>query len=144
MADLYTSFPTVSHTLREFNDRVNHIREDEGSSSFIRTVLTGEYIDENDARPRQIFIDTIQNMVKDNHPLRLSRDYDSLNGVADNIMVDGSINVFSVPHTTFALKKSIHFQHPIVYNGVSPPFYNLTPSHYLTTSYPGYTSCRLP
>lgn len=123
MADLYTRYPTVSHTLKEFNRRVKRFLEEEDSASFIRAVLTGGYNDEDDGLPRQIFIDTMQNMVEDNHGLRLFRDYDSLNGVADKIMVDGSINIFSIPHSTFALKKSIHFKHEIVYNGVSGPFY---------------------
>lgn len=119
MAELYANHPTESFNLREFIDQAYTIfNENETDESFIRFVLTGEMIDDNGA-PKQAFIDILQNAVSPDHRLSISRDYDSLLGISDKIMVDAAISVYSVPHPSYALKKSIHFKHPINYQGVS-------------------------
>jgi hypothetical protein len=90
----------------------------ETADPFVRFSLTGEFKDNNGVT-KQAFVDAIQNIVEDDHPLKISRDYDSLLGIAPKIMVDSPISVFAVPHHTFALKTSIHLEHSLIYQGVS-------------------------
>lgn len=117
--NLFNNHPVVSHSLREFADRAYGFHEnDETDDNFLRFVLMGEYIDD-EGHPQQAFVDPIQNVIDDNHFLMISRDYDSLLGIADKVMVHCPISVFVVPHDTFALKTSIHLQHPVTYHGVS-------------------------
>lgn len=119
MADLFNNHPVVSHSLREFADRAYAFYEhDETDDNFIRFVLTGEYIDD-DGHAKQAFVDPIQNAIEPDHSLLISRDYDSLLGIADKLMVNCPISVYVVPHDTFALKTSIHLKHAITYQGVS-------------------------
>jgi len=119
MANIYPNNPTVSHTLSQFNDYSAHLfAVHEDNDSFIRFVLTGEFLDDDEQQPKQAFIDPVQNVVEPGHPLNISRDYDSLLGIADTILVDAPISVFSVPHPSFALKTSIHIKHPIAHGEV--------------------------
>lgn len=119
MANLYNNHPTVSHTLRQFCNRANHLYNEHATDEpYIRFVLTGEYLDDG-GTPKQAFVDPVQNLVEPYHPLSVSRDYDSLLGVAEKILVDGPITVFAVPHSTFALRTSLHMEHPIVRGDVS-------------------------
>ena len=121
MANLYNHrLPLVSHNLREFSNRATDLFvHNESADQFVRFVLTGEFVGD-DGKPNQAFVDAVQNVVEDDHPLKISRDYDSLLGIAPKIMVDSDISVFAVPHNSFALKKSIHLEHKITYQGVSP------------------------
>jgi hypothetical protein len=126
MADLFNDYPVVSHSLREFTDRAYGLHEnDETDDNFIRFVLTGEYIDD-DGHSKQAFVDPIQNGIEVDHSLLISRDYDTLLGTADKVMVNSPISVYVVPHDTFALKTSIHLKHPVTYRDVSfwSPTYN--------------------
>lgn len=123
---LFNNLPVVTHTLREFADRAFNLHEnDETDDNFIRFVLTGEYTD-NQGGSKQAFIDPIQNFIEPDHSLLISRDYDSLLGIADKVMVDCPISVYVVPHDTFSLRTSIHLKHPIYHEGVSfsIPTYN--------------------
>jgi hypothetical protein len=119
---LYNDNPTVSYTLQQFSDtasRVLNINPDD-DAAFIRFVLCGEY--ENQGM-KQVFIDPMQNLVDPGHPLTISRDYDSVLGIADDILIDGPISVFAVPHESYALKTSIHIQRPIARQGVRMHYY---------------------
>lgn len=119
MANLFNDHQVISHTLRQFSDRAYDLHEnDETDDNFIRFVLTGEYVDD-DGRSNQAFVDPIQNGIEEDHSLLISRDYDTLLGIADKIMVNAPISVYAVPHDTFALKTSIHLMHPVTYQGVS-------------------------
>ena len=119
MAELFNNHPVVTHSLREFSERAYGLHENEETDdNFIRFVLTGKYIDD-DGQPKQAFVDPIQNYIDDDNPLRISRDYDSLLGIAEKILVDGPISVYAVPHNTFSLKTSIHLKHTVYHDGVS-------------------------
>jgi hypothetical protein len=126
MANLFNNHPVVSHSLREFSDRAYAFHEnDETDDNFILFVLTGEYVDD-DGQPKQAFVDPIQNFIEPDHSLLISRDYDSLLGIADKLMVNCPISVYVVPHDTFALKTSIHLKHAVTHRDVSScsPIYN--------------------
>jgi hypothetical protein len=118
MSSYYNDHPTESHTLDQFIDRLNSLHEADEHDAFIRAGLTGEYTDENN-RGKQIFIDPVQNLVDDDHELTIKRDYDSLIGVAHDILVDGAINAHAVPPGNLCLRSSIHIQYPMETENVS-------------------------
>ena len=89
-----------------------HGIEDSGSESFIRFMLSGETIDKQD-RPRQAFVNPLQNAVPDEYKLFILHNYDSLLDISPIIMVATNISVFAVPHPTFALKSSVHMTHRV-------------------------------
>lgn len=121
MADLYSNHPSVSFSLRQFSEYAFELFKDEPvADPYVRFVLTGEYTDADDGQTKQVFVDPIQNVVNADHPLSISRDYDSVLGISHKIMVKAPITVFSTPHPSYALKSSIHIKHPIMYNDVSP------------------------
>jgi hypothetical protein len=126
MADLFNNHPVVTHSLCEFVDHAYGLHEnDETDDNFIRFVLMGEYVND-DGDPKQAFVDAIQNIIEVDHSLLISRDYDSLLGIANKVMVNCPISVYVVPHDTFALKTSIHLKHPVTHQGMSfwSPTYN--------------------
>lgn len=118
MSLLYNDAPVVSFSLDEFSSAASRMYASEEYDDFIRFVLCGEFLAADESR-RQAFVDPIRNPVDEDHPLTVSRDYDSAIGIAQDILVDGPISVFAVPHPTFALKTSIHMKHTIEYEGVS-------------------------
>ncbi|KAF9447920.1 hypothetical protein P691DRAFT_781765 [Macrolepiota fuliginosa MF-IS2] len=113
MADLYNQNPTVTHTLRQFISRAYNLWEKQDQHAFSKFVLTGEYADHL-GRDRQVFLDPVQNRVRDVHGLIISRDYDSAIGISDRILVNAPITAFAVPHPTFSLTSSIHITHTVM------------------------------
>lgn len=119
MTSLYNDAPTVSFSLEQFTAAASEMYQSGNYDDSIRFVLSGEFLDD-DGNRRQAFVDPIRGAVDDDHPLTISRDYDSAIGISPDILVDGLIAVFAVPHPTFALKTSIHMSYAIEYEGVSP------------------------
>lgn len=115
---LYNDAPTVSYSLTEFTDFATGLYQAQEYDAFIRFVITGEYTDP-DGNREQAFVDPIRGPVDPEHPLTISRDYDSLIGISSDILVDGQLSVYPVPHPTFALKTSLHMKHTIIYDEVS-------------------------
>jgi len=112
--------PTVSFTLGQFVAHALSLSCND--NKYLPFVLTGRFLDD-DGRPAQAFIDSIRDMVDDDHPLSIIRDYDSLLGLANDFLVDGTITMFTVPHPTLALTTSIHLKRDIRRGQVSPtPF----------------------
>jgi hypothetical protein len=112
MPQLYSQFPTVTHSLDGFTERLNALHDDGDNDGFIKTALTGQYRDRSGAE-RQIFIDPLLNQVNGADVLKFTRDYDSAIGISNSILVQGPITLHAVPHPTFALTTSIHLQFPI-------------------------------
>jgi hypothetical protein len=83
--------------------------EDDDSINFQQFILTGENIRDN----CQAFVDPTQNAIYDSEPLNLARDYDSLIGVTENIVTQGSICVYPAPNPAEVLRKSIHMAYPV-------------------------------
>ncbi|KAG6815923.1 hypothetical protein H0H87_010148 [Tephrocybe sp. NHM501043] len=114
---LFADYPFENHSLREFIERALSLYyPDLDNSDFIRLVLTGEY--EDMESKKLAFVDPIQNLVSPDASLNIQRDYDSLLGISDDILVTGDMSVFAVPHANFALKSSIHIKYPIIWQGV--------------------------
>ncbi|KAG6818435.1 hypothetical protein H0H93_005013 [Arthromyces matolae] len=99
--------PLVRHSLTDFLAHARHlVQEDSDNSEYIQFVLTGVY---NDHGLRtQAFVDPLVNHVLPSEPLNISRDYDSLLGICDNIVITCDLSMFAVPHPNFSLRSSIH------------------------------------
>ncbi|KAF9443967.1 hypothetical protein P691DRAFT_631072, partial [Macrolepiota fuliginosa MF-IS2] len=115
-----------SFTLSEFTARASAYCNAGDQDSFIRFVLNGEYID--------AFLDPIQNIVANDHPLTVSHDYDSAIGISDDILVDGPITIHTIPHSSHDLTSSIHMKYPITCgNTVTRVDYHRIPNFELGT-----------
>ncbi|KAF9442097.1 hypothetical protein P691DRAFT_765570 [Macrolepiota fuliginosa MF-IS2] len=116
MGTVYNNLDTVTHTLDEFTARLNSSFTNHDFDAFIKTGLTGEYLDDNGAR-KQVFIDPLLNHVQDDHQITITRNYNSTISISEDILVATSINVYAIPHPTFALSTSIHLKYPIQRDG---------------------------
>jgi hypothetical protein len=103
MTSLYSTLPITSYSLRDFV-RFAKTLEHTDNSAFNRLLLTGETED------HQVSIDPIRNVMQPNHPVTISRDYDSIIGVTDEIIVQSSISVYPIPNPAEVLSSSIHFR----------------------------------
>ena len=126
MAHIYTNNPISSFSLDEFTSIANNLHSSEEYDAFITFVLTGEFQDRNGVMG-QAFIDSFRGPIDVNHPLNVSRDYDSAIGISEDILIDGPISVYAVPHPTYALKKSVHMKRTIEHKGVSLDFMTFMP-----------------
>jgi hypothetical protein len=72
---------------------------------FVRFVLTGQ--DED----RQAVIDPILNTLSDDEDITVRRDYDSVLGIHDDIVVSSPINIYPVAKKEDTLSKNIHVKY---------------------------------
>ncbi|KAG6828498.1 hypothetical protein H0H87_001789 [Tephrocybe sp. NHM501043] len=133
---LFSNNPLVSHTLREFVNCTNELSLID-SEQFINFTLTGKYTkpanpildsddDDDDDKihvasapsGRQAFMDLVQDVVHDDEPLNICRDYDSLLGVTKDFMMTFPISIYLVPHLSFVVKKSLHIKYTIVHDTI--------------------------
>ncbi|KAF8500015.1 hypothetical protein BU17DRAFT_102620 [Hysterangium stoloniferum] len=97
-----------AYTLEEF---ILHAMdyENEGDVDFIKFILTGE-----DTMSGELaVVDPICNPLTLDHGIIANRDYDSLIGITQNIIVPLSITVYPVSNPMESLSTSIHFKYPI-------------------------------
>ncbi|KAG6876902.1 hypothetical protein C0993_012195 [Termitomyces sp. T159_Od127] len=139
--------PRIGHSLRQFVERGSALWEDNPNNPepFVKFALTGEFL--LDDVPHQAFVDAIQNVVSPHHELSISRDYDSVLGIARTILVEDNISIFTVPHPTFALKSAVHVTQPVYHNEIErdvdlhriPNFEwgRFGPRHHLHVFFPG-------
>lgn len=128
MADLYSTLPPKAYSIADFNRKASQIYRlsktnggaaptDEqilASEHLINFVLTGR----NDADNHQAIIDvTLDAEVQDR--LYLTRDYDSLIGICEEIRVQRAVNIFPVSNPRHSLTTSIHLTHKVRIRGVS-------------------------
>ncbi|KXN83946.1 hypothetical protein AN958_00784 [Leucoagaricus sp. SymC.cos] len=135
MPQLYTDNPTVSFSLRDFVTYASYLHSKGRYDEFIQFTLVGEGVELNPPnRKFQAYVDPLRDR-PENVPLSIQRDYDSLLGIADHIYVERPLNVYTVPHPTYALSTSIHLHHSILYEGVklwSPDHAKFKKPHQLT------------
>ncbi|KNZ79311.1 hypothetical protein J132_10732 [Termitomyces sp. J132] len=114
---LYIDHPPYSFSLAQFVSRANELYRPLRDFRFSNFVLTGEF--EEYGRKYQAVIDPLQNIIDTRQEdLSISRDYDSLLGLTEDILVDCDIQVYSVPHPRFALKTSVHLTQELSFDGV--------------------------
>ncbi|KAJ8085322.1 hypothetical protein PM082_004118 [Marasmius tenuissimus] len=109
---LYSSKPVRSYTLQRFFKRGAKMA-DSNPREFQSFFLTGE----TKLLPTQALVDIQPNMLDRSHLLYKTRDYDSLIGITDDIIVTNSISLYVVPNLAEVLKKSVHLSHPMVMGG---------------------------
>jgi hypothetical protein len=110
MADLYSRLPTRSYTLGLFNQEARRLHSNfhnENMEPFLRFMLTG------DAGDHQAIVDPIQNTLQENDSIKVSRDFDSAIGIAENVVVLSSISVYPVPNPADVLTTSIHLTYTV-------------------------------
>lgn len=105
---LVSQLPTKSYSLWAFIRAAQALDSDE-HNYYEHFILTGENVMEN----CQAFIDPTQSRVDDEIPLSLSRDYDSLIGIADRILTTRSISVYPASNPAEVLSTSIHLTYPL-------------------------------
>ncbi|KAH0588293.1 hypothetical protein J132_02620 [Termitomyces sp. J132] len=137
----------VNHSLRQFVEHGTDLWEDHPNNPepFVNFALTGTFSQEGTTL--QAFVDPIQNIVPPQYDLSISRDYDSVLGIASDLLVEDNISVFTVPHPTYALKSGVHITYPVSFGDIErdvdlhriPNFEwgKFGPRHHLHIFFPG-------
>ncbi|KAF9444082.1 hypothetical protein P691DRAFT_778498 [Macrolepiota fuliginosa MF-IS2] len=137
MANLYNNLDPHTFSVNQFARHGRYLLSlgDEEQAQFIQFAVTGEFCDNSEEEKKQVFLDPTLNRINDpNYPLDIARDYDSALGFADDILVNGSITVYAVPHPTFALTSSIHMKYPLLYrDAIKMVEYHHIPNYELGT-----------
>lgn len=118
MTDLYSSLPQKSYSLNEYIQTAKRL-EHEDSLYFQQFLLTGENIPEH----CQAFIDPTRNEVGDEGCLSIGRDYDSLIGIANDILVDTSISIHPAPNSEKVFKSGFYLNYHVIDVDVSTAFF---------------------
>jgi hypothetical protein len=103
--ELYTDLPPQAYSLSRFNMHARELFVDD-PDEFIRFVLTGEV-----PTKHQAVIDPLRNHLDSQQDLNVSRDYDSLLAITDDIVFDCQFTITPVSNPTDALTTSIHLKH---------------------------------
>jgi hypothetical protein len=107
MSELYTDLDLKEYTLSQFVRQAKALQSTaaEDPTSWLKFVLTGEVTNDH-----QVTIDILQNRIDEQVGIEVLRDYDSLLGLVDNILVEGPISIYplSPPHET--LTSSVHLE----------------------------------
>ncbi|KAJ4469609.1 hypothetical protein C8R41DRAFT_970774 [Lentinula lateritia] len=107
MDGLYSALPTKAYSLRNFVRAGSALDSpDIDGDAYLLFLLTGQHVLEE----HQAVIDARRNTLNDDHSVGASRDYDSLIGIADNILVNAAISVYPAPNPAEVLSSSIHLK----------------------------------
>ncbi|THV02123.1 hypothetical protein K435DRAFT_792791 [Dendrothele bispora CBS 962.96] len=114
MDNLYSALPSKSYTLEEFVRKASDL-QNASDSRFHEFALTGDLAtvveDELFGSERvghQVNMDVTSNRMPEDYELGAYRDYDSVLGFGQDILVKSSITVYPVPNLNRSLKTSIH------------------------------------
>jgi hypothetical protein len=120
MSNLNNNFPgqPVTYSLREFVRLAKSLENE--NPEFLRFVLTGDAKGQHQAT-----LDHVRNVLTNDHQVDVARDYDSVIGITDGIVVDCALSVYPVPNPAEALTSSIHITHPFTSGDVSRFMYIL-------------------
>jgi hypothetical protein len=115
MTSLYSSLPQKVYTLEQFVRQAKALAaQDHQKHAFIRFLVTGEYFEQH-----QAVVDPIRNVLENGQHVDVARDYDSVIGIADRIVVTSSIAIYPIPKPVEALSTSIHIRYAIQKDNVS-------------------------
>ena len=109
----FSSLPIVTYTLGEFNAYARKLMRDspDNPKNFLRFMLTGEVLYGGGDADHQAEVEPLHNELEPWHPISICRDYDSIIGITDNIVVDYPVKIFPISDTEDAITDSIHLDH---------------------------------
>ncbi|KAF9033679.1 hypothetical protein BDP27DRAFT_1374970 [Rhodocollybia butyracea] len=102
-----------SYSLRDYvvaAGKLDNLNDDIG---FIQFMLTGRTMD-SEGQAIQAFVDVNKNRIGANQDISMARDFDSLIGISQNLLVSTPLSVYPVPIPAAALTSSIHLRWPVV------------------------------
>ncbi|KAF9033687.1 hypothetical protein BDP27DRAFT_1374978 [Rhodocollybia butyracea] len=102
-----------SYSLRDYvvaAGKLDNLNDDIG---FIQFMLTGRTTDSK-GQAIQAFVDVNKNRIGANQDISMARDFDSLIGISQNLLVSTPLSVYPVPIPAAALTSSIHLRWPVV------------------------------
>jgi hypothetical protein len=118
MSNIYSNLQPRTYSLRNFNHQATRYHDSGDKTGLLRFVLTGQVLDEDS--PHQAVIDPLrEHSIREDHVIKVSRDYDSILGVTSNIVVDSDISVYPVSNPMDTLTTSIHLQYGVESDEVS-------------------------
>lgn len=101
----------------EFNTHARDLlRENPDRREFIRYVLTGEVPGEH-----QAVVDPLLNHLEPGYPISMSRDYDRIFGITEDIAVNYPVTIYPVSNRGDAFTSSIHLDCYFTDTQVSTP-----------------------
>ena len=101
---MYNDLPEQKYLISEFNERAGHLfHRTPDRRDFIRFVLTGEVPDNH-----QAVVNPLLNHLEPGHPISISRDYDSIIGITEDIVVDCAVNIYPIGHPSDAITSHIN------------------------------------
>lgn len=98
-----------SFSLQQFIRHAKRLDDPDDEVRFVQFMLTGKDI--QDGQTTQAYIDLSRSVLSDDHPIEVARDFDSLIGVADDILVQSSISVCVAPNPHECLTTGIHLNY---------------------------------
>jgi hypothetical protein len=110
------NYPTKNYSLYTLCALAQKVLDGKKFKDFVQLMLSGIY------KRTQSVIDPILNRIPPDEGINLSRDYDSVLGIAENIMVEGAITVFPIAKREDTLTRDVHFEYPFTNSKVSTYF----------------------
>jgi hypothetical protein len=105
---LYTDLPQKAYSLKEFNSHAWRLHDQQNVEEFVKFALTGEVPGDH-----QAVVDPFRDILNPEHPITVSRDYDSILGITEDIAVQCSLCIFPINNPVEALRTSIHLKRDI-------------------------------
>ena len=103
----------ISMSLRQFCRRAKYLLSLD-QTGFVNFVLTGQ-----DTDGSQACIDPVFNRVTEDYRLHINRDYDSLLGICDDILINTNLTVYPVSKLNDTLSQNIHLRYDFTTANVS-------------------------
>ncbi|KAF9060069.1 hypothetical protein BDP27DRAFT_1430481 [Rhodocollybia butyracea] len=102
-----------SYSLRDYVVAAGKLDDLNDDIGFIQFMLTGRTTD-REGQAIQAFVDVNKNRIGANQDISMARDFDSLIGISQNLLVSTPLSVYPVPIPAAALTSSIHLRWPVV------------------------------
>lgn len=103
------SLPEKTYSLRKFIHQAKAFEDDDDDLAFLEFMFTGK----NLTGKCQAFVDPSSQFLKDDTPIQVARDFDSLIGISKDLLVDSAVSVYPAPNPREALSTSIHVKYAI-------------------------------
>jgi hypothetical protein len=102
---------TTSLSLTGFYSRAKALYR-ENQAAFVQFVLSG--LDHGE----RFYVDALRNALPADEPIQVTRDYDSLLAISEQIEVENYITVYPVAKKEDTLTANVHLQHKFTWLGV--------------------------